>query len=123
MKSAEEFIKQYESALATQDWENVSPLIHNDCVAVFSEGTYVGKAQVEKAFKKTFELIKEEKYRLSDVYWVTKTENFAVFICNFHWSGIIHGQQASGYGRGTSTIINNHGCWQLIAEHLGPNSQ
>ena len=117
----EEFIEKYEAALAAQDWNQISPLIHDNCVATFSEGTYKGKLQIESAFRKTFDLIKDEAYKLSSIHWAMKTESIAVFTYNFNWSGIINGESASGGGRGTSTIINNDGKWQLIAEHLGPN--
>jgi ketosteroid isomerase-like protein len=70
MKSPQEFISAYEKALATQSWEQVAPLIHEDCVAIFSEGTYTGKAEVESAFRRTFSLIKDEKYSISDIHWV-----------------------------------------------------
>lgn len=69
MSNPQEFILAYEKALATQSWENVAPLIHEQCVATFSEGTYIGKAQVESAFRKTFSLIKGEKYAISPIHY------------------------------------------------------
>ncbi len=122
MENVEEFIHDYEAALATQDWDQVSPLIHDDCVATFSEGTHIGKSQVESAFQKTFDLIEDETYRISNVHWAIRSESIAVVVYNFEWSGIINGVRASGGGRGTSTIICDNGRWQLIAEHLGPNA-
>lgn len=120
MNQPQEFISAYEKALASQSWDNVAPLIHEQCVATFSEGTYIGKAEVEAAFRKTFALIKEEKYKISNIHWVRETENTAVFIHHFSWSGIINGQFASGSGRGTSVLTKENGRWQLICEHLGP---
>ena len=120
MKSPQEFISAYEKALATQSWEQVSPLIHEDCVAIFSEGTYIGKAEVEKAFRKTFTLIMDEIYAISDIHWVQETENTAILIYIFSWSGIIDGQPASGSGRGTSVLVKQDSRWQLLCEHLGP---
>ena len=123
MKKPEDFLKRYESALATQSWDKVEPLIHENCVATFSEGTYKGKQEVESAFRSTFQLIKEERYTISNVDWVLKTNELAVLVFNFKWSGLIHGQHMSGGGRGTSTLINCNGQWQLLAEHLGPDAQ
>ncbi len=120
MNTPQHFIKAYENTLATQSWEQVAPLIHQDCVATFSEGTYIGKAEVEKAFRKTFTLIKDEKFAVSDIHWVQETENTAILIYIFSWSGIIDGMPASGSGRGTSILIKQDGKWQLICEHLGP---
>lgn len=118
----EQFISQYEAALATQQWESVAPLIHKDCVVTFNDGTYKGKAAVEETFRRTFALIQDEIYSLSNIYWVQRTETTAVLVYNFSWSGIINGQTASGSGRGTSVLIQQAGKWQLICEHLGPNA-
>jgi ketosteroid isomerase-like protein len=122
MTTFEQFIPQYESALATQQWENVAPLIHEDCVVTFNDGTYKGKTEVEATFRRTFALIQDEIYSISNIHWVQKTESIAVLIYNFSWSGIINGQPASGSGRGTSVLTQQDGKWQLICEHLGPNA-
>ena len=107
-------------ALATQSWEQVAPLIHVDCVAIFSEGTYTGKAEVESAFRRTFSLIKDEKYWISDIHWVRETDTTAILSYIFSWSSIIEGVQTSGSGRGSSVLVYQDGKWQLICEHLGP---
>jgi ketosteroid isomerase-like protein len=120
MNTPQEFISAYEAALATQTWEAVAPLIHENCAVTFSEGTYIGKAEVERAFRKTFALIQNEKYSIRDVRWILETGETAVLIYHFSWSGLIEGQPASGSGRGTSILTRQDGKWQLICEHLGP---
>ncbi|MDN3612539.1 nuclear transport factor 2 family protein [Vibrio ostreicida] len=117
-----EFIKAYELALASQDWNELSPLVHDDCVVTFSEGTHKGKEQVEAAFRKTFALIKDETYKISHIYCAIESDSVAVFSFNFDWSGVIDGKIESGGGRGTSTIVRSDKQWQLISEHLGPNA-
>lgn len=77
MEKVKKFITNYEAALATHDWEQISPLAHNNCVATFSEGTYIGKRQVEAAFRKTFAFIKEEEYAIRDVHWLLIAEQLA----------------------------------------------
>lgn len=120
----EDFVAAYEKALASQEWENVSPLIHPDCTVTFSSGQVnVGKAAVEKAFRFNFDLIKEEKYAMSEVHWIVKTEEFAVFSFEYDWSGMIHGSPAAGGGRGTSSLVKVDGKWLLAAEHLGPRDK
>ncbi len=122
MEGPEDFIKEYELALETQRWESVEPLIHSNCVATFTEGTYIGIREVESAFRKTFELIKEEQYKICNIHWIIKNNELAVLVFNYNWSGIINGQQMSGGGRGTSTLVNVDGKWLLLAEHLGPHA-
>lgn len=116
----EQFIAEYEGALKSQNWDVVAPLIHEDCVATFTSGTYKGKRAVEGIFRRNFEAIKSEHYAITNIHWVTRAEGFAVFTFDYQWSGVINREQASGGGRGSSVIVKNSGAWQLISEHLGP---
>lgn len=119
----EDFVCRYEKALATQEWEQVEPLIHRDCTATFSNGsTHRGKERVREAFQRNFDAIRDEKYAISEVHWVVRDETFAVFTYAFHWSGTIQGEAASGAGRGTSTLQREGEVWRLVSEHLGPQS-
>lgn len=118
----EEFIEKYAAALATQDWQYVSPFVHEDACVTFSDGNYFkGKAEVQQAYEKNFRLIQDEDYSIFDVHWVCKTEKYAVYIFGFHWQGLINGKMASGSGRGTSVIICEDKNWELLSEHLGPS--
>lgn len=117
----ETFLKDYEQALASQDWLQVAPLIHEDCTVTFSNGsTHRGKVAVRTAFERNFELIEDEEYTISEVHWVTRTEDFAVVTYVYDWSGLIRGERASGAGRGTSTLKREGEVWLLVSEHLGP---
>ena len=119
----ETFIEKYEAALATQDWQQVAPLIHPEACVTFSSGTvHVGKMAVRQAFERNFSLIQNESYAIADVHWVRKGEETAVYLFTFSWSGIINGQPASGAGTGTSVLMNRGSGWQLLVEHLGPQS-
>jgi ketosteroid isomerase-like protein len=119
----EDFVTRYEKALATQEWDRVAPLIHPDCTVTFSNGTcHHGKEKVRAAFQRNFDLIEDEAYSITDLHWVVKSEGFAVFTYSFNWSGKVDGEDASGSGRGTSTLKSESGTWQLVSEHLGPKS-
>jgi aspartate 1-decarboxylase len=118
----EDFINRYAEAISTQKWQEVEALIHPNCVATFTSGTYRGKFQVEEIFRKNFDLIKNEKYTISNIHWVIKESGYAVFTFNYHWSGLINGKQAEGGCRGTSVIVKSKSQWQLISEHLGPGA-
>ena len=117
----EEFVQAYEKALATQDWNQVEPLVHEHACVTFSNGSvHKGRQEVKAAFEKNFSLIKDEIYTISNVHWVMKTPETAVYLFDFHWSGIFNDKPASGSGRGTSVLVNEMGAWRLLVEHLGP---
>lgn len=119
--SPNEFIRDYERALATQTWKAVSPLIHQNATVTFSNGTvHKGKTAVRIAYEDNFETIKNEKYSVSNVHWVLETENSATYTFDFYWAGMIEGKAASGAGRGTAVLVRVQDIWLLIAEHLGP---
>ena len=122
--SPSEFVKQYEAALATQKWEVVSPLIHENASVVFSSGSvHKGKDAVRAAYERNFEAIKNEDYKIANVHWLLDSSDSAAYMFDFFWTGVIGGQKASGAGRGTAVLIFENDKWQLLAEHLGPYSQ
>lgn len=116
----EEFIKSYETALGTQDWTRVEPLVSEKVSVSFSNGTvHIGKENVQEAFEKNFALIKNEKYAVENVNWLVKDEKYAVYLFEFNWTGIIEGKPTSGNGIGTSVLIKEDFKWKLLTEHLG----
>ena len=119
--SASEFVKQYEAALATQDWEEVAPLIHQKASVVFSDGSvHRGKDAVRAAYERNFDLIKNEEYRIANVHWLLDSSDSAAYMFDFFWTGDIDGQRASGAGRGTAVLVLQDNQWKLLGEHLGP---
>jgi len=119
--TAEEFINLYEQALATQQWISVDPLVHEDASVTFSTGdVHKGKDAVRAAFERNFSAIEGEEYRISNVHWVMRDAQVAVYLFDFRWTGRINGRAASGAGRGTSVLVRNGANWQLLVEHLGP---
>ena len=119
----EEFIRAYEQALATQDWTNVDPLVHEKACVTFSNGTvHTGKLAVRTAFEANFSIIQEEEYVISNVHWVRKGAETAVYLFEFNWSGLIDDKPARGSGRGTSVLIKENDKWLLLVEHLGPKT-
>jgi ketosteroid isomerase-like protein len=94
--------------------------MHPDVCVVFNDGTYRGVPEVRQAFLRTFGLIWDERYRISNVHWVSTDASYAVGMYDFSWSGLIDGRQASG-GRRTCVLRNDGGRWLLLLEHLGPH--
>jgi uncharacterized protein (TIGR02246 family) len=117
----DDLIRAYEAALATQDWEQVEPLMHADVCVTFSNGKHFrGRDEVQKAFTQNFSLIQDEHYEISAVHWLAKDSCHAACTYEFRWSGLIDGTAAKGAGRGTSVLLNEDGRWVVLAEHLGP---
>ena len=118
--NVEGFIKSYEVALGSQDWEVVEPLISENASVIFSDGTvHLGKANVQKAFERNFSVIKNEEYIIKNVKWLAREELYAVYLFNFMWTGIINGKSVSGSGYGTAVLRKEEGKWELLTEHLG----
>lgn len=116
----EEFVEEYEKALSAHGWDPVDHLIHEDASVTFSDGSvHKGKAEVKSAFERNFSAIKDEAYAISNVYWILKSSEIAVFLFNFNWEGLVNGRPASGSGCGTSVLTKDEGKWQLLVEHLG----
>jgi len=117
---AKNFIQAYETALATQQWENIAPLISEKASVTFSNGVvHFGKEAVRKAFETNFSIIKNEEYKISNVRWLIQEELFGVYLFDFNWAGIIQGNLVKGSGIGTSVIIKENDTWVLLTEHLG----
>jgi len=115
----EQFIGDYKTALASQNWERVEPLIHANACVTFSTGSvHKGIEAIKTAYERNFALIKNEEYVMADVHWLVKNQSIAVYMFNYSWKGIINGQLAGGKGRGTAVIVFENGSWKLMAEQL-----
>ena len=119
--AVEEFVLQYESALASQSWDQVGPLVHEDASVIFSDGSiHKGKEAVRVAFERNFRSIVDEDYRISNVHWLLRTDEAAVYMFDFDWSGksVGDGRAISGSGRGTAVLSKDGHVWKLLAEQL-----
>lgn len=116
----QDFIIDYEKALATQDWKSVEPLISKRASVTFSTGAvHEGKEAVKTAFERNFKLIKSEEYKIKNVRWLFTNESTAVYLFDFSWKGIMNNQLIGGEGIGTSVLIREGAKWVLLTEHLG----
>ncbi len=119
--SAKSFVKEYEHALGTQVWSSVAPLISDDAIVIFSNGSlHAGKEAIRAAYQHNFNTIKGEQYRIENVHWLVETPDAAAYSFEFHWAGKIGGRVASGSGRGTAVLARNDDRWLLAGEQLGP---
>lgn len=113
-------LQNYVRCLGSHRWELIDPLVTEDVVFIFSEGTHIGKAAAKTAFENTFAHIADEEYWTTDLKWTTATPTMACCHYLFHWKGYIAGKEANGSGRGTSVLVKVDGKWLIAHEHLGP---
>ncbi len=112
------FVRGYEEATNSHDLSRLAPLIAEDAVYWFSDGSHRGRKAVLAAIADTFATIRDEVYRIEDLEWVTHSDSSAVCRYRFRWTGTVDGQPRSGSGRGTNVIVNSAGTWQMLHEHL-----
>lgn len=113
-----EVLKKYEVEINKNNFDLLVPLISRDCVFWFSSGTFCGLDETRKAFEKTWNMIKNETYWLSDIQWIAEGDSASVCIYTFHWNGIIDDKHCEGKGRGTSCFRKEGSEWKIIHEHL-----
>jgi ketosteroid isomerase-like protein len=116
-----EFMHQYEQRTNTHNFQEVAPLIVDDAIYWFNDGSFRGVDEIRQAFEKTWDFIQNECYRIERVQWLISDEHVAVCTYIFHWQGIVEGQSAQGEGRGTSVLAKVDGKWKVLHEHLSSN--
>jgi ketosteroid isomerase-like protein len=112
------FLRAYELATNTCDFNVVSPFIADDATFWFTNGRYEGKESVRRAFEDTWNTIKNETYAISNVHWVAK--NYWVSVCtyDFESDGIVDGRRRIYRGKGTNALARIGGSWRIVHEHL-----
>ncbi len=115
----DECMQAYERATSSHDLEATLALIDEEALYFFSDETvHPGKQAIEKVLRRNFNLIQDEKYSISHLTWLVRSDQAAACVYDYSWSGIIHGMPASGVGRGTSVLKRTGNGWKVIHEHL-----
>jgi uncharacterized protein (TIGR02246 family) len=112
------FLRRYEAASNSHDFDQVAPLIADDAVYWFSNGTHLGIAAIRAAFESTWATIADEDYRITAVRWLVTSDDAAACTYSYSWSGMIDGQRRSGGGRGTNVLTRTDTSWCIVHEHL-----
>lgn len=118
MNGLNQFLKHYEEATNSHNFDNVTPLIAKDATYWFSDGSYEGLASIREAFESAWNTVKDEVYAISNVRWLAVSEGVAVCVYDFSWKGVIDNKSMSGGGRGTNVLIKTDKGWQIVHEHL-----
>jgi ketosteroid isomerase-like protein len=120
MMTPADFLREYEQKINTHRFDHVAPLIAEDAIFWFNDGSFGGLDQIRAAFEKTWNLIREERYAVEDVQWIAVGQEVAVCIYVFRWEGLIDGRPQWGTGRGTSVLRKEDERWVVAHEHLSP---
>lgn len=118
MQTPQDFLKDYEAKTNSHDLALLRPLIADDAVYWFTDGSFTGINMIEDAIVTTFEKIQNETYSIQDVEWILIKDDVAVCRYRFEWQGIVDGEQRSGNGRGTNVMVKRDGKWLMLHEHL-----
>ena len=113
-----EFMRAYERSTNAHRFEEVAPLLADQAVYWFNDGSFQGIDAIKQAFEATWMVIRDEHYTLENVQWLVDEEQVAVCVYLFHWEGIVEGRKIHGAGRGTSVLQKVNTQWKVIHEHL-----
>jgi len=113
------FLKRFEQAQGTEDFELVSSMLHPDALFRFNDGDYRGIEAARGAFESTWaQEVEDERYRLTDVEVLHVDASSATVTFRFHWSGVGDDGPFHIVGRGTSVLVRHDGALKLLVEHL-----
>ncbi len=118
MSSTKELFEQYSTDINKHNFDLIEPLLSENCRFWFSNGTHEGIKETRKAFEKTWSLIKDEVYTISEIDWIAEGERSATCTYTYTWKGLINGFLKEGKGRGTSCFKKIGEQWRIVYEHL-----
>jgi len=117
--SARDVIDELVAAMKAKDLDATMDRIAEDAIYFWSNGSaHFGKPAIATAMQVNFDSIAHDDYRKIDVTWLVQSEDIAVCVFKFEWTGEIDGTAASGEGRGTLVLRRDDGPWRVVHEHL-----
>jgi ketosteroid isomerase-like protein len=114
-----EFLRDYEKKANSHHFDDVAPLISEDAIFWFNDGSFRGMEAIRQAFEKTWSYdIQDEKFWLDNIEWLVEENDVAACAYLFHWTGMVNGELRDlGHGRGTC-VLKKKGDWKIVHEHL-----
>jgi ketosteroid isomerase-like protein len=112
------FLQAYGEAAKSRAFEKVAPLVAEDAVFWFIDGSYVGKPAVGQAFEDRWVRTPDEEHTLSDVEWVVASYWTSVCTYDFRSVSSVKGKRAVHECRGTNVLKRIDGNWRIVHEHL-----
>lgn len=105
--------------MSLKDLAGTLELIADDAIYFWSDGSAMfGKAAIAEAINGNFVGIENDTYDVFDITWLIDSDDVAVCVFRFEWTGEIDGVAASGAGRGVSVLRRIDGEWRVVHENL-----
>lgn len=113
-----EVLALFEQAANGGDFDQVAPLIADNAVYWFTDGSFEGADEVRRGFERTWEAIRTETYSIEDCRWLAESDTVAVCVYRFRSRGLIDGRPVEATGRGTTVLQRGPRSWAIVHEHL-----
>ena len=118
-----EYKRELVRRMQEKDLAGTLELIADDAVYFWSNGSAMfGKSAIAEGLKRNFDAILNDTYDIFDVTWLVESDQVAVCIYRFEWTGEINGFPARGEGRGASVLRRIDGKWRTVHENLSQGS-
>ena len=116
-------MRTYEKAANSRNFNKVAPLLSDNAIFWFSDGSYAGIESIKLAFEKTWSRIMDEEYSIMHLKWLINGLDCAVCLYEFVSKGTVDGKVSEVRGRGTNVLKRMDNKWTIIHEHLSIERQ
>ena len=111
---------RYRHLINTHDFDQLAAsVIAPDALFVFTEKTHRGIEEIRAAFNRTWSVLPDEVYAMTDVQWLARDSQSALVAFRYSYRGTTkNGKALSGGGHGTNLYKRTPTGWRLAYEHL-----
>lgn len=117
-ESPEAVMAAYAERINLHRFAAVAPLIAEDAVFWFSDGSHAGLPAIRAAFEATWAALAGERYRIEGLDWIARGAEAAACTYRFRWRATVEGAPRDGAGRGTTVLRRGAAGWRIVHEHL-----
>jgi ketosteroid isomerase-like protein len=120
-------MSEFTAALIRRDLNSALPLLTDDVVFLYSNGTAIwGKDAFAAAMTASWARIENYAYATLDMVWLAQSDAAAAATYAYSWSGLVGAEEVKGGGRGTRVFRRERGGvfrrrnsgWRIAHEHL-----
>ena len=118
-EAIKEFLREFELAQSTKDFDRVADLIHPEALFRFNDGDFRGLDEVRTAFERTWALdVDGSAYRVEKVAVESVDSGIGIATFDWVWSGEADDGPFLIRGRGTTVVVEYEGSLRVLIEHL-----